>query len=388
MEISCINCERELLRQETTQGVFWGCPGCGSKAASLKLLRGLLGAEEMNGFLHAVEQKEPKSGRHCPGCDREMRDIEIARDPQKVQLDVCLSCRMVWFDPEEHDQMSAIAAAMVLDVDWTEMQRRESADRVRREARRDRTPPPRPVTYEEPGPTEFDPMEFLPLVIGWLGLPIEEEAQRFKRRPLMTWGFAAICVLVSLVALFSGENGNAVLALGFMPKEPLRYGGITLFSSILVHGSLWHLFTNMYFLLIFGDNVEDELGIPWFLALIILSAWMGNALHAGFDPRPGVPAVGASGAISGILAYYAFKFPRASLAMMFRYVFIFKWFRFPAWVLFLVWVLLQLVTAYAQLGGQSHVSALAHLGGAVIGVSFWAYGRYAAGGSGVPRPAA
>ena len=148
--LNCINCHNELVRQEKADGHVWGCPECGSRAASLKTLRHLMGVEEMNRFLAAIEGKDPASGRTCPGCGKEMRDIEITREPQKVKLDVCLSCRMVWFDPEEHDQMSAIAAAAVLDVDWQEYQRRETVDRKRAAAYRRKHPIPEPRPPAEP----------------------------------------------------------------------------------------------------------------------------------------------------------------------------------------------------------------------------------------------
>ena len=166
---TCLNCGTELVRQWSSECDFWGCPDCGSRAASLKMLRRMMGAEEMNRFLCAVEQKEPTSGRMCPGCNREMRYIEIASDPHAVTLDVCLSCRMVWFDPNEHDQMNVIAAVVLLDVDREELRRREKADRQRARHQQKTRPMPPAISPEKPGMTEFDPWSFCRAYwVGWV----------------------------------------------------------------------------------------------------------------------------------------------------------------------------------------------------------------------------
>jgi membrane associated rhomboid family serine protease len=91
------------------------------------------------------------------------------------------------------------------------------------------------------------------------------------------------------------------------------------------------------------------------------------------DPRGAVPCIGASGGISGLIAFYALKFPHARLGILFRYYYVyFKWIQFPAWVAFILWILLQFWGAYKQIAGFSNVSALAHLGGTALGVLLWA----------------
>ena len=83
------------------------------------------------------------------------------------------------------------------------------------------------------------------------------------------------------------------------------------------------------------------------------------------------PSIGASGGISGIIAFYALEFPRARLGFLLRYYWRFGWIQIPVWAAFALWILLQFFGVYAQVAGFSNVSALAHLGGTAVGLFFW-----------------
>lgn len=132
---------------------------------------------------------------------------------------------------------------------------------------------------------------------------------------------------------------------------------------------------NALFLAIFGDNVEDFLGPIRYGILLIGSSLTGDFLHMALDPRGELPMVGASGGISGVIAYYALQFPKARLVYLVRFGFFFRWVRFSAVTGFFGWVVLQFIGVWKQTAGLSHVSALAHLGGAVFGLAWWAISR-------------
>jgi membrane associated rhomboid family serine protease len=147
-----------------------------------------------------------------------------------------------------------------------------------------------------------------------------------------------------------------------------RYAGLTLLTSFFIHGSWLHLLVNLYVLLVFGDNVEEYLGAGRYLALLAVATVAGGLAHVALDPRSVVPVIGASGGISGVVAYYVLRFPQARLGLMYVY----RWFRIRAYAFGLIWVLLQIIAAREQIAGIGDVSALAHLGGAAVGVWFWA----------------
>jgi membrane associated rhomboid family serine protease len=89
------------------------------------------------------------------------------------------------------------------------------------------------------------------------------------------------------------------------------------------------------------------------------------------DPRGEIPCIGASGGISGIITFYALQFPHARLGLFVRY----HWVNFPAWAALVLWAALQAVGVAQQLAGFSNVSALAHMGGAALGLLAWAAWR-------------
>ncbi len=132
-----------------------------------------------------------------------------------------------------------------------------------------------------------------------------------------------------------------------------------------------HLLSNLYFLLLCGDCVEDYLG-PWrWLVLLLAATVTGDMVHLAGDPHSSIPCIGASGGIAGLLDFYALELPRARLGLLLRLYWRFRWLQLPAWAAFGVWLVLQGVGAYLQLAGFSNVSSLAHLGGAGTGFLLW-----------------
>jgi len=140
---------------------------------------------------------------------------------------------------------------------------------------------------------------------------------------------------------------------------------LTLFSSMFVHGDLFHLGGNMLYLWIFGDNIEDVMGPFRFLAFYLLCGLGAAATQVALMPGSDVPMVGASGAIAGILGAYALLYPRAQiLTLVFLLIFI-RIMYLPAVLLLGIWFLMQILSAG---GGGAGVAWWAHIGGFVVGV--------------------
>ena len=157
----------------------------------------------------------------------------------------------------------------------------------------------------------------------------------------------------------------------------------TLVSSMFLHGSFAHIGGNMLFLWVFGNNVEDALGRPRFLAFYLLTglgaaaAQIGSALVAGSRELL-IPMVGASGAISGVLAAYLVMFPRARVLTLVPIFILIRFVQLPASLFLGAWFVLQLLGAF--LGGGGGVAFMAHVGGFVGGLLLVLVWR--------PRPAA
>ena len=144
---------------------------------------------------------------------------------------------------------------------------------------------------------------------------------------------------------------------------------IPFFTSMFLHGSWVHVLGNMWFLYIFGDNVEDYLGHFKFLLFYLLAGLIAMATQVSIYPHSNVPTVGASGAIAGVLGAYFVVYPRARVLTWF-FVFVFY---VPAWVMLGYWFALQFLSGAATL-------SIAQAGKDVGGVAVWAHvGGFVAG---------
>lgn len=144
------------------------------------------------------------------------------------------------------------------------------------------------------------------------------------------------------------------------------------FTSMFLHGGWMHLIGNMWFLWIFGDNVEDRIGHLRYLLLYLCGGLAGALAHLVSSHASGVPTVGASGAIAGVMGAYLITFPRARVLTLVPIFFFLTTVEIPAVLILVYWLLLQLLSGVASLGlaGQMEggVAWFAHVGGFLAGV--------------------
>jgi membrane associated rhomboid family serine protease len=167
---------------------------------------------------------------------------------------------------------------------------------------------------------------------------------------------------------------QAVLPYTVIPAE-ISHGHalVTLLTGMFVHAGLAHIFGNMLFLYIFGNNVEDYLGHAAYLAFYLAGGIAGSLLQVAVDPAATIPSMGASGAIAGVLAAYLVLYPRARVGSLVILVFIPLYVRLPALVVIGFWALAQFLAGYAQLGVPGALEAggvgyFAHIGGFISGL--------------------
>jgi membrane associated rhomboid family serine protease len=145
-------------------------------------------------------------------------------------------------------------------------------------------------------------------------------------------------------------------------------------SSMFMHGSIMHIFGNMMFLFIFGDNLENLLGHVRYAVFYIVCGLAAAAAQVLMDPNSIIPMLGASGAISGVLGGYILLFPQRQVrAIIFNFMT-----TVPAFVALGIWIVYQLITGYLAPAGAGGVAYAAHIGGFVAGlalVKVFALGR-------------
>jgi membrane associated rhomboid family serine protease len=144
----------------------------------------------------------------------------------------------------------------------------------------------------------------------------------------------------------------------------------TLVTHMFMHGGWLHIIGNMWFLAIFGDNVEDSMGSIRFIFFYLLCGLAAGGTQMALDPFSAVPMVGASGAIGGVMGAYVVLYPRAPIHMLVWFGFFVTRIVIPAYFMLGYWFLLQLVGVLPSIGGSSRggVAFGAHVGGFLAGV--------------------
>jgi membrane associated rhomboid family serine protease/Zn-finger nucleic acid-binding protein len=287
-----------------------------------------------------------------------MAEVLIDAGGLAEQIDVCTGCHFVWFDRGEFEALPKTGVRKP-------RRKKLSAEEIDALALK-RLAEVKEKQYAEE--TGADHWWEVPLAC--FGIPIEYNRTPLRHRPLATWLLAVVIAAVS-IATFR-NLGPVVMKWGLVPAEFGRHFGLTFITSFFLHGGYFHLFGNLYFLVVFGDNSEDVLGKGRYLLLIALATFVGHFAQILSDPSSTTPCVGASGGISGILAYYCLRFPRARVGMILFWV---RWIRMPVGGLLVFWILLQIITAMKASMGISSVAVFAHLGGAAVGVLFWLFTR-------------
>jgi len=220
------------------------------------------------------------------------------------------------------------------------------------------------------------------------------DSRRRRRTPWATWSLALLCAGAFAGELALGAELSPFLARwAFAPRSLSSVAGIadaarvgtSLVVSLFLHASLLHLGGNLAFLLVFGDDVEDELGAARFLGLFLGSGVLASLAHWALEPRSEVPLVGASGAIAGLLAVFLVLHPRARLQGVLPVGCLVLPARTRAWLFVPLWFLIQLVAAFLELGriGAPHggVAWYAHVAGFAAGpLLLAALGRRRRGG--------
>jgi membrane associated rhomboid family serine protease len=214
-----------------------------------------------------------------------------------------------------------------------------------------------------------------------------------QRTAVVTIAIIAACVLAWIVVQGAGASfkvAESVCDYGLIPGEllstvtpgtgfPLGPDAVCLMdpgpeashliTSMFLHGGWMHLLGNMWFLWLFGNNVEDAMTRPRFVAFYLLCGLAAAALQVASQPDSMIPMVGASGAISGVMGAYLLLYPRVKVYTLVPLGFFITTFALPAWVMLIYWMGLQLLGGFSQVGGEGGVAFWAHVGGFVAGLA-------------------
>ena len=179
----------------------------------------------------------------------------------------------------------------------------------------------------------------------------------------------SVCRYGAIPAEITGSAaGYSSVELG--PGITCQLGGLTfsaVLTSMFMHGGWLHLIGNMWFLWIFGNNIEDSMGHLRFLLFYVVCGVLASAAHIFSQPGSAIPTVGASGAISGVMGAYLLLYPRVRIYTLFIIIFFIRVIPVPAWVILLWWFVIQVLSGSVSMAGAG-VAFWAHVGGFVAGL--------------------
>ncbi len=202
--------------------------------------------------------------------------------------------------------------------------------------------------------------------------PYRDE-NRSRSFPIFTLGLILLNIIIFLRTYTPNTFEATVLKFGFSPPA-IIHRPYTLLTSIFLHSGLLHLISNMWFLWLFGDNIEDYYGRLPFLGLYVLSGLAGNFAHmlfTGFNFD--IPVIGASGAVAGIMGSYFVRFPLSRIRCVFFLIFYPIFFRIYALWLLGFWMIFEFYQAI-NAPPNDFVAHWAHIGGFILGI-VWTVGK-------------
>jgi membrane associated rhomboid family serine protease len=228
-------------------------------------------------------------------------------------------------------------------------------------------------------------------------IPISDENPT-RLTPFVTWALIAACVAVFFWELTFDERDSQALifALGFIPKNFFEHPAaqtlysvpawLTIFTSMFMHGGFLHVGGNMLYLWIFGNNVEDAMGHARFLFFYLICGAAAALSEGLVSPDSAVPMLGASGAISGVLASYVLIYPRTRITVIIPLGILLYPTKISAFYVVGFWFLLQVLNAFTTAPGAPGTAWMAHVGGFAMGLAltpvlsqFPLFGRYRRG---------
>lgn len=355
----CPHCQVSLKKFKSPHGIIWICTTCNGRAASLFIFKKQMENQNFKKLWREIISGSGDFKNACPSCTKKMAEVPLLLQGECLFIDVCKNCKLIWFDDGEYDSVQKPPETMPeikplrfedtrakLAIAEIELMKIKNANRE----------------YQDELPDNI--WKMIPAVLGF---PVKEETDiESDSKPWITWG---LCLLIMFISIMSFHHLKSVIMhYGLIPNQCFKNFGMTFITSFFLHADYFHLLGNLYFLFVFGVNVEEFLGKKRFVALLICGLILGDIMHILSNINSPTPCIGASGGISGVITFFALKYPHSRIGMLVGFRF---WLRLPAYDFFGVWVILQLVGLYMQISGNSNISSLAHIGGATVGALFW-----------------
>ena len=355
---SCSNKLREVKSKTALVDVCLDCKGIWFDSGEfVDFVRNLTESEKISP--EEVRLFEPRtvhtlktvkeSLKLCPRCNLAMKRFNYSYD-SNVFLDKCPNCKGIWTDGGEVQQVAGYLKddPRIKTIGKDLAEHRQNLEDLK--------------SWGGFGKALGMPVSPFILFMPRIILPLSDENPR-ERFPILTISIITLCIAIYIGQVkFIDDIHTFFYFYGFVPKY---FFDIGLFSSMFLHGDTLHLIGNMFFLWIFGDNVEDRFSRLGYIVFYVSCGLTASLLHTVFNFNSPIPAVGASGAISGVMGAYLIFYPKAKINMLFIYRVV----RVNASIYLAIWFIFQLMFALTTFGANAGtgIAWFAHIGGFVFG---------------------
>ncbi len=206
-------------------------------------------------------------------------------------------------------------------------------------------------------------------------IPIRDEIKT-KRIPFVNYTLIAINIIVFLIMVLNpAKIDSIVMGNALIPTDVTQGFKISVLKNFItamfMHAGWMHLISNMLYLWIFGDNIEDRLGHVGYLLFYLAAGIFASGLHIFFNPTSNVPSLGASGAIAGVLGAYLIFYPQSKVYTFIPFGYFMRLRPLPAIVVLGLWFVMQIFSGVGSMMAQGQgggVAYWAHIGGFVFGL--------------------
>jgi membrane associated rhomboid family serine protease len=364
--LKCPECTALMIPFSCENAVIDKCPQCSGiwfDHREIGVFKQSLGKFDYSEFKLVVEPSEPASYHisHCPRCKDQVLDEIAYSYNAKVKTSKCEKCQGLWLPFKQLVNLMDMTRVGQL----IQPHLRGLAEEIEK-SRRNSAFYGQVKNFGDLLNTKIHPYRswqsvgLLPII-----LPLYDTLER-NIFPLVTVSliFANLVIFYSKTFAFSLPV-SAFIDYALIPahlSEPAKWK--TLFSHMFFHANNLHLIGNMFYLWLFGDNVEESLGTLRFVTLYLATGIIAAISYAFCFPSSDIPMIGASGAISGVLGSYLVLHPNATIRTMVFFTIL----DIPAWFILTAWFALQVICSYIPL--LSRVAWEAHIAGFIAGVLF------------------
>lgn len=351
----CPHCKKAMKRN-LSNGIFkYYCFSCYGISTHLQSLKKMFDLELNKKFQSDVMLSTARS-LNCSHCLNKMFVVNVPNT--EIKIDYCKSCQNIWFDKNEWGltEQSLAPKENLRDLESLNYKYGKALIEAKYALKE----------HEIERLTLRD--HKVGFFLGLLGLPTENHEDSFLVQPIVTWSLLLLISAISIVGFKNMDWFVKNLAFVFNSNE-LILSVLKSYTSVFVHGGWLHLLSNLYFFWIFGDNVEDYLGKQKYILLLALSSLGAALLYSAYHFKDSTPVVGASGMISGIIAFYIMRFPKRRFIFLTRFGFLnVSAVYFGAFYIFTQFLYSLLEFTSAEGAG---IAFSAHIGGFLTGVIFF-----------------